>query len=96
MDAEGIPLVTAKELRPLVALLTAEERALIESWCEVNRAWVEQGKDCAPVVTSQLRGLLRVTIRLARECLKHEGAAKARAVMVTIPEIGPSPEEGGL
>ncbi len=89
-----VPLVSAKELRPLSALLTAEDRALIERWCEICRRWTEAGTGVAPVETVDVRSLLQVTVRLARECLAQEAAQKARATLTTLPEIG-STEEGG-
>lgn len=89
-----IPLVTASELRPLHHVLTTEDRALIERWCEINKRWIDAGTATAPVMTADVRGLLQMTVRLAREYLTHEAAQQARAAMVTIPAIG-SNEEGG-
>lgn len=84
-----IPLITAAELQPLWRILSAEDRATIERWCEINRRWIEAGTSTAPVLTSDVRGLLFAAVALARECLRQEDA---RSTRVTLPDT----EEGGL
>ncbi|GEM_PF-4397054 len=67
---DPIPLLYAHELAPLSGLISQDDAALIERFCETNRVWTEQGRHQASMLTSGVRDLLQVAVTLARECVR--------------------------
>lgn len=84
-----VPLLTAAELRPLARILTSEDRATLERFCELNRGWIDKGQQSVTLATEDVRRLLTAALRMARECLAREELAAGRAQLETLPESAP-------